>query len=98
MQFWNDLESDEKLKICDQGVDIVNTETRYQMLVNYRTGDMHSPRLEHGEILKAEAALFVDCINAGKRPPNDGLSGLRVAKLPTACDEWLRRHRAEIHL
>jgi predicted dehydrogenase len=98
MLVWNDLESDEKLKIYDKGVEIVSTETQYQMLVNYRTGDMLSPRLEQGEALKAEAALFVDCINTGKRPPNDGVSGLRVVKLLTACDESLRRHGAEVHL
>ena len=98
MLVWDDLEPDEKIKIYDKGVEIVSKETEYQMLVNYRMGDMHSPRIEQGEALLCEAAIFIECINQNRRPPNDGQAGLRVVRLLSACDESMKKNGAEIAL
>ena len=45
MLVWNDLEADEKIKVYDKGVDIGNREGFYELLVNYRSGDMWAPSL-----------------------------------------------------
>jgi predicted dehydrogenase len=89
MLVWNDLEPDEKIKIYDKGVEIRNKEAEYKMLVNYRSGDMHAPRVEQIEALKIEAEYFVHCIKENKTPINDGRAGLRVVRMLDACNASL---------
>ena len=96
MLVWNDLEADEKIKIYDKGIEVKNRETEYRMRINYRTGDMHSPRVEQGEALKREAIYFLECVTGGKTPVNDGHSGLRVVKLLAACDESIRQNGRQV--
>ena len=66
MLVWNDLEADEKLKIYDKGVQITSREGLYNLLVNYRSGDMWAPKLEQVEALRQELSYFVDCIMQGQ--------------------------------
>src|SRR5581483_6605631 len=75
---WNDLEADEKIKIYDKGVHITSRQGLYNLLVNYRSGDMWSPQVEQVEALKLELSYFVECIAEGKTPHNDGKAGMRV--------------------
>ena len=86
---WNDLEADEKIKIYDRGVNVESKEGIYNLLVSYRSGDMWAPKVEQKEALHLEVEYFVDCVNRGKKPFNDGRAGLRVVKLLTACDRSL---------
>src|SRR5437660_1489403 len=44
MLVWNDLEADEKIKIYDRGVQITNRQDLYDLVVNYRSGDVCPPR------------------------------------------------------
>lgn len=85
MLVWNDLEPDEKIKIYDKGVEVRSAEAKYKMLVNYRSGDMHAPRIEQIEALKVETEYFVHCIKQNETPINDGHAGLRVVKMLDAC-------------
>ena len=62
MLVWNDLEADEKVKIYDKGVQVTGAEGVYDLLVNYRSGDMWAPHLDQVEALRQELAYFVDCI------------------------------------
>lgn len=91
MLVWNDLEADEKVKIYDKGVKVSNQEGVYNLLVNYRSGDMWAPRIEQVEALHRELSYFVECIIEDKTPTNDGLAGLRVVKMLEAAGESLRR-------
>ncbi len=90
MLVWNDLETDEKIKIYDKGVSVKNTESVYNLLVEYRSGDMWAPRVDHTEALKLELAYFIDCINKNKNPINDGKAGLRIVEMLEASDASLR--------
>jgi predicted dehydrogenase len=98
MLVWNDLEPDEKIKIYDKGVEIRSKEAEYKMLVNYRSGDMHAPRVEHTEALTLEAAYFVRCIEQNETPINDGYAGLRVVKMLEACNASLIRNGQAVEL
>jgi len=89
MLVWNDIEVDEKIKIYDKGIEVKNKEGEYNLLVSYRSGDILVPRIEQIEALKCEAEYFVDCINNGKTPINDGYAGLRIVKILAACNESL---------
>ena len=98
MLVWNDLEADEKIKIYDRGVQITNRQGLYDLLVNYRSGDMWAPQLEQVEALRQELAHFVDCISNDQPPMNDGNAGLRVVKMLEAANESLRRRGALVYL
>jgi predicted dehydrogenase len=98
MVVWNDLVADEKLRIYDRGVDITNQEGVYDLLVNYRSGDMWAPQVEQGEALRGELSYFVDCISSGKDPFNDGRSGLRVVRMLEAASESMKQRGALVYL
>src|SRR5438270_12104251 len=98
MLVWNDLEADEKIKAYDNGVDIGTPEGVYELLVNYRSGDMWAPQLEQVEALRQELAYFVDCISNDQTPMNDGNAGLRVVKMLEAANESLRHRGALVYL
>ncbi|HZR56654.1 MAG TPA: Gfo/Idh/MocA family oxidoreductase [Terriglobales bacterium] len=91
MLVWNDLEADEKIKIYDKGVHITSRQGLYNLLVNYRSGDMWSPQVEQVEALKLELSYFVECIAEGKTPHNDGKAGMRVVKLLEAASKSLNQ-------
>ncbi len=93
MLVWNDLEPAEKIKVYDKGVEARTEEGRYRLLVSYRSGDMWAPRVEEAEALQREARYFVDCIESGEKPFNDGRAGLRVVKILEAADDSLKRRR-----
>ena len=98
MLVWNDLEADEKIKIYDKGVDITSRQGLYNLLVNYRSGDMWSPQLEQVEALRQELNYFVDCISNNQNPTNDGAAGLRVVKMLEAATESLKKRGALVYL
>lgn len=98
MLVWNDLEADEKIKIYDKGINVTNQQGLYNLLVNYRSGDMWSPKVEQGEALSQEMAYFADCIKNDKVAFNDGLAGLRVVKLLEAATKSLRQRGALVYL
>ncbi len=98
MLVWNDLEADEKVKVYDKGVDITNREGVYELLVNYRSGDMWAPQLEQVEALRQELTHFVDCISSGKQPINDGCAGLRVVKMLEAASESLNKRGSLVYI
>jgi len=98
MLVWNDLEADEKVKVYDKGVDITNREGLYDLLVNYRSGDMWAPQLEQVEALRQELSYFVDCISRGQDPFNDGCAGLRIVKMLEAASESLSKRGTLVYL
>src|SRR5215467_292108 len=97
MLVWNDLEADEKVKIYDKGVNIKNQEGLYELLVNYRSGDMWAPQLEQVEALRQELSYFVDCISSDRDPFNDGMAGLKVVKMLEAANESLSKRGALVY-
>jgi len=91
MVVWNDLEADEKIKVYDRGANMTTREGVHNLLVSYRSGDMWAPKIESIEALKAEMSYFVECINKGESPINDGLAGLRIVRMLEAAEESLNR-------
>jgi predicted dehydrogenase len=95
MLVWNDLVSDEKIRVYDKGVEgmdglVESKEKAYGLRVSYRSGDMWAPRVNQVEALKGEAAYFIDCINNDLTPKNDGRAGLRVVRMLEAIIKSLK--------
>ncbi len=95
MLVWNDLDPAEKIKVYDKGVEVGTRQGLYQLLVSYRSGDMWAPKVDGNEALQLETRYFLDCVESGVTPFNDGRAGLRVVRILEAADESLRR-RAEV--
>jgi predicted dehydrogenase len=98
MLVWNDLEADEKIRVYDKGVHITSQEGLYELLVNYRSGDMWAPQIEQVEALRLELGYFVECIMKNEAPFNDGVAGLRVVKMLQAANESLRNRGSLVRL
>lgn len=95
MVIYDDVEPSEKVLVYDKGVKISKNgdpgENPYELLVEYRTGDMHAPRLDTREALALEAEQVVQCARTGGRPPADGQAGLRVVRVLEAAQRSLAR-------
>ena len=90
MVVWNDLVSDEKVRVYDKGVQITSGEGIRDLLVSYRSGDMWAPQLEQLEALRVELDYFNDCVTNSKIPFNDGHAGLRVVRMLEAAEASIR--------
>jgi len=98
MLMWDDLSSDEKVKIYDKGVSIKNTEGIHKLLVSYRSGDMYVPKVDNIEALKLEVDYFAECIENNHKPFNGGKAGLDVVKMLEAADKSLKNDCKKIKL
>ncbi|MEO6050798.1 MAG: Gfo/Idh/MocA family oxidoreductase [Pyrinomonadaceae bacterium] len=81
MIVYDDTEASEKLKIYDKGIDVTTREGVYDTLVQYRTGDMLSPKLNQEEALAVGTRHFIDCILNDTQPLTDGQAGLNVVRI-----------------
>jgi predicted dehydrogenase len=98
MLVWNDLEPDEKIKIYDKGVDVRTKEGQYNLLVDYRSGDMWAPKIEQTEALRRIADKFADYVVNGGTVVNDGIAGLNVVKMLTAANQSLGSKSKTVYL
>ena len=98
MLVWDDLESDEKIKIYDRGVEFKNGEGIDKLLVSYRSGDMYSPRILNTEALQLEAQYFLECIENSIEPFNNGESGLKGVRKLEATDKSLKNGGEKIKI
>lgn len=99
MIVYDDLEPSEKVKIYDKGITVNgNSESVYQMLIGYRTGDMWSPKLDMTEALWTEGLHFLNCIQQSDRPITDGKAGLHVVRILEAATQSLKKQGRLIEL
>jgi len=98
MLVWDDLESDEKIKIYDRGVEFKNSEGIHKLLVSYRSGDMHAPRVYNTEALQVEAEYFLECVEKNTEPFNNGEAGLKVVRMLEATDKSLKNGGGKIKI
>ncbi|MCX7726073.1 MAG: Gfo/Idh/MocA family oxidoreductase [Chitinispirillaceae bacterium] len=98
MLLWDDMLTDEKIRVYDKGIEVKSVEGIYELLVSYRSSDMWSPKVDQTEALSLECRYFIDCIKSGKKPFNDGEAGLQVVKMLEACDQSIKENCKMIYL
>jgi predicted dehydrogenase len=86
MLVYDDMENFEKIKVYDSGVEFPTQESIHQALVQYRIGDMFSPKINQTEALALGASEFIGAINENRAPLSGGKEGLEVVKILEACD------------
>ncbi|MGE5224309.1 MAG: Gfo/Idh/MocA family protein [Omnitrophica WOR_2 bacterium] len=91
MLVYDDLESLEKIKIYDKGVEKPPyTDTFADFQCSYRYGDAVIPFIRFTEPLRLECQEFIDCIRDGHREPlSNGMDGLKVVKTLEAAQRSL---------
>lgn len=97
MVVFDDMESTEKLRIYDKGVEVPKYDS-YGDSLSLRFGDIHIPNIEMWEPLRLECQHFVDCIVDGTTPLSDGRNGLQVLRVLEAGQLSLEREGEPIHL
>jgi len=90
MLVYDDMENFEKIKVYDSGVEIKSTEGIHEALVQYRIGDMFSPKVNQTEALALGARECLDAIKENRQPLTNGYDGLEIVKLLEASDKSLK--------
>lgn len=83
MLVYDDIESLEKIKIYDKGVEKPPyTDTFDDFRCSYRYGDVTIPYIQFTEPLRIESQHFIDCIqNRCDGPLSSGFDGLKVVRI-----------------
>src|SRR5438477_2949483 len=97
---YDDTNPSEKVRVYDNGVDfdVKDDEARRQILISYRTGDMHAPKLDRREALSLVAREFADSIEQRRAPLTDAAAGIRVVALLEAAEVSLRAQGQRIRV
>lgn len=90
MLVFDDMENFEKLKVYDTGIEMDTTESIHEALVQYRIGDMHSPKVIQTEALALGAKEFISAIKEERTPFTSGVDGLNVVKILEASEESIK--------
>lgn len=98
MILYDDMETIEKIKVYDKGVDIKTKEGIYKTLIQYRTGDMYAPKFDTTEPLACLIKDFIEAIKNGTEPLSSGTIGLEVVKILTAAQKSLKNDGCVVEL
>ena len=94
----DDMESSEKIRIYDKGVNFTGNYTEYGEYLTLRIGDILIPNTKNVEPLRLECQHFIDCILNNTTPRSDGEDGLRVVRVLNAAQESLRQGGVPVEL
>lgn len=86
MLVYDDMENFEKIKVYDSGVEFKSTESIHEALVQYRIGDMFSPKVNQTEALALGTKEFISSIMENRNPITNGKDGLEIIRLLEAAD------------
>jgi predicted dehydrogenase len=89
MAVYNDLASEERIRLHDKGVLWPTGEDLTLPPMSYRTGDIVAPYVPAQEPLSVQDEHFLDCIVTGTPPRTGGESGLAVVEVLEAAHRSL---------
>ena len=99
---FNELNTGEPIKLYDRCIEIGEApetlEERRRLMINYRSGDILSPRIDAGEALQAVVTHFAQCARDNQTPLSDGRLGLRVVRLLEQATRSIRAQGGRIVL
>ncbi len=98
MAVFDDLETSEKLKIYDKGIDVSTDYDDFAEFVGLRFGDITIPHIRTSEPLTIECQHFLDCVRDRRQPLSDGEDGLRVVRVLEAAARSLALRGAAVDI
>ncbi len=94
MIIFDDLESDEKIRVYDRGIKKLNKSEINKILVEYRFGEIKIPKLLNQESLKIEIENFIDQIKTGKtKSINDFNKSKKIIKILEKHDISIKKNK-----
>ncbi len=98
MILFNDVEPTEKIKVYDTGYELKTDEDKKKVLVDYRTGDIYTPKLDTKEALAVMAQDFISSVRNGNKPLSDYESGFEVVRILEASQTSIKNKGREVVL
>jgi predicted dehydrogenase len=100
MIVWDDTSPVEPVKVYESSVDVqhIDKESAYALNVQYRSGDVHSPKLDGKEALAAMAQTFAAACLDGSASPSNAAAGVRIVRMLEAAQRSLDDNGARILL
>jgi predicted dehydrogenase len=97
MVVYDDVETLEKIKIYDKGVEIPKyTDTYGEFQCSYRYGDVVIPNIHFAEPLRKECQHFLECVLNHSEPQSSGSTGLKVIKVLEMAERSLNNGGTKI--
>lgn len=91
MAIFDDMQLDEKLTICDKGIDISSDFEEYgRYEARVRLGDLVMPHIGTEDILLNSIEHFIDCINEGKESITGYKQAERVISILEKADQSMK--------
>lgn len=90
MLVFDDMENFEKIKVYDSGIEFLNTEKIHKALVQYRIGDMYSPKVAQTEALAYAVKEFISAIKENRMPLTNAYDGLNVVQILEAASKSIK--------
>ncbi len=94
MVVYNDLSSEERIRVFDKGVTPAQDAANGQIPMSYRNGEIRSPYLTAQEPLDVQDRHFLDCVERGLVPATHGENGAAVVRVLEGAEISLREGRA----
>jgi len=85
MVVFDDMESNEKVRLYDKGVDYKPDFKSYAEALAIRIGDIVIPNIGIQEPLKLECNHFIECVKNRTTPISDGANGVAVVRILEAA-------------
>ncbi len=98
MLVYDDMENSEKIKVYDSSIHMNSIEDIHSALVQYRTGDMYSPKIEQTEALAEGVNEFINSITENRLPLTGASEGLEVVRILEATDKSIKNKGTYIEL
>ena len=100
MLVWDDTSPVEPVKIYESSVDVtaIDRESAYALNVQYRSGDVISPKLDGKEALAVMAQAFAAACLDGAPSDSDAAVGVRIVRMLAAAQRSLEQQSARIAL
>lgn len=99
MIVFDDTEPTEKIRVYDTSYHYTerrSDEDKRKVLVDYRVGDIHIPKVPMKEALAGVAGDFISAILNGTTPISDYVSGINVIKVLEAAQQSIKNNGKEV--
>jgi len=98
MIVYDDIEPTEKVKIYDSGYKVTTYDEQNSFKVDYRTGDIYTPKLDTTEALKGVATDFISAIVNKTVPISSAELGYKVVKVLQASEQSIKQNGKAVKL
>lgn len=95
---YDDTESTEKVKVYEAGYSVRSDEEKQLLYMDYRSGDIHIPKVSTNESLQGVVEDFVDAIARGTKPLSDAKFGLDIVRILDAAEHSLKNGGGETRI